>query len=1589
MNNLHRFGAAFLAAALMYGSAALPILANDTGAAQQTTETASETQTEASDEKTTYGMIYPGEGWQSPMSDEENLAMAEALDLDNKVYGEPYDSAGLLTYRSENGEVTIMSCSEAAQGDIVIPAYINGEPVTAIHDYAFLFCASVTAVTIPETVTRLGDYSFYCCTALETVTVSGSLEHTGNRSFYRCSNLKTVTFQGAVKAVGIYSFAYCTALSQVEFQSTVAALGSYSFYFCSALTQIALPSVTVIGNYAFSGSGLVALPVDSCGETLSINSHAFSQCAGLTSVTLPSSVGTLGDGVFSDCVNLRSADLHSVTASKMPARLFSGCTSLVSVDLPASWTAISDEAFYNCAALQYTMTTGLTSIGSWAFCGCVSLGQDLVIPSGVTEIGTGAFRYCNPCSVTIPVGVTEILDYTFDACPNLTSLTLPEGLLSVGTYAFGGNALKSLSLPSTLETLGDCAFGDSAPSEEGAEDGIACTGTVSKIELPAGLTSIGIGALDCCTQINMDELTLPEGLTYIGSLFGGYKKLVLPASLVEIGSDAFADNAALEEVVILCPSSAFSGAGAGAAYFGGCSNLKTATVPKDWTGIPAGLFRASGLRSFKIPDGIKTIGQNAFADCTELRQVYLPSALTTIQKGAFKNCTSLEEISLPESLTTIMGEAFYNTASLTQIDIPSGVRIRDYAFANSGLKTLTLPQNAEVDTYVFQNCTSLEDVIINSNLENSDGFSVSGIFSGCFNIATVTFGEGVTEIPYGCFSGCKNLESVHLPNSIKIIGYSAFANCTLLSEVNFPVGLEEIRESAFQNTALTDVHLPSTLTRLDPLSFADIPTLTSVWLSDGTANDAFRVLCYNPMREDWEDVSGMEGLRYYQMGQGASESEDSAFSGCSALSEIHIPSGWTYIPAKFLKNCNGKFELELGDKITAIGSNAFDGAAGLSKIVLPDGLLSIGDYAFNGCAGLTELVLPENLQIIGSYAIYGCTGLTELVLPDSFPEDGLAAYALAGCPNLREVSLPANWTVIPDGLFQGNMSIETYEIPEGVVRVGEYAFADSALKEVSLPGTLLEIGEGAFQNCKLTSVALPDGIKALGKSAFRGSALKTIVVPGTVDTIESLAFCGCSDLESVIIEHGVTTINGLAFAYCEKLKEASIPDSTIYLARTIFYGCGIAGVKILCSEGSMAEELTQSLLYLYSDYTPALENAQFTFYEQNFLFSETNTSEEVYIEGGISYIYLPFAYADYQYSVEYNSMNFWIINQERRNFRMTHKANADQLYIEKNGISNYYAILTDWNETLTSLVVPSDVGGIPVKRMSLSKDYSSLRSLTLGVNMETVDGSLYHCTELEALVFPEGAVTIETGTFQNLTKLTSIEFPSTLQEIGENAFRDCTNLSNITFSEGLTSIAEGAFLGTALTDVYLPSTLESLHANSFEADVVFHFTGNAGKLQYTYYTIGDDGIEVPHTVYALPDLLESQSAQIAQFTGNGLDNQDTYFISTETAGLSESAENESQIGDVTTSADTSSALDNLDDIENEIVYEESEDDIAPETAEETPEETHIYELVLKAVDAVQENPLVFALAICAVVALMAVGGLQRWHREKKEEEKYR
>ena len=254
-------------------------------------------------------------------------------------------------------------------------------------------------------------------------------------------------------------------------------LGVYAFVDCSGLTSLTIPSsVTSIGYGAFEGcSGLTSLTIPS-GVT-SIGFYVFSGCSGLTSLTIPSGVTSIGD------------------------RAFYGCSGLTSITIPSSVTSIGSETFRGCSGLtSLTIPSGVTSIGDYAFEGCSGL-TSLTIPSGVTSIGDYAFEGCSGLtSLTIPSGVTSIGDYAFEGCSGLTSLTIPSGVTSIGDRAFRGcSGLTSLTIPSSVTEIGDEAF-------------YGCSGLTS-LTIPSGVTSIGEGAFADCsglTSIYVYTKKLPE-----------------------------------------------------------------------------------------------------------------------------------------------------------------------------------------------------------------------------------------------------------------------------------------------------------------------------------------------------------------------------------------------------------------------------------------------------------------------------------------------------------------------------------------------------------------------------------------------------------------------------------------------------------------------------------------------------------------------------------------------------------------------------------------------------------------------------------------------------------------------------------------------------------------------------------------------------------------------------------------------------------------------------------------------------------------------------------------------------------------------
>ena len=205
---------------------------------------------------------------------------------------------------------------------------------------------------------------------------------------------------------------------------------------CRGLTSISIPSsVTSLGNECFKG------------------------CRGLTSVTIPSSVTSLGEYCFYDCSGLTSITIPSSVTSLRDA-CFDGCSGLTSITIPSSVTSLGNSCFSHCSGLtSITIPSSVTTLGYDCFYGCRGL-TSITIPSSVTSLGNSCFSHCSGLtSITIPSSVTSLGDYCFNRCSGLTSITIPSSVTSLGNNCFQDcSRLTSITIPSSVASLGENCF---------------------------------------------------------------------------------------------------------------------------------------------------------------------------------------------------------------------------------------------------------------------------------------------------------------------------------------------------------------------------------------------------------------------------------------------------------------------------------------------------------------------------------------------------------------------------------------------------------------------------------------------------------------------------------------------------------------------------------------------------------------------------------------------------------------------------------------------------------------------------------------------------------------------------------------------------------------------------------------------------------------------------------------------------------------------------------------------------------------------------------------------------------------------------
>ena len=415
---------------------------------------------------------------------------------------------------------------------------------------------------------------------------------------------------------------------------TVSHIWAFAFDGCSGLTSVTIPnSVTSIGNMAFQGcSGLKSITIPNC--VTYVGYRAFYKCSGLASVTIPNSVTSIGTSAFSDCSGLTSVTIgNSVTSIGDGA--FGGCSGLTTITVDA------DNPIYdsrnNCNAIIETATkillygcnntvipSSVTSIGENAFYECSGL-TSVTIPNSVTSIGERAFYQCKGLtSVTIPNSVTSIEYQTFYGCSGLTSITIGNSVTSIGVHAFEGcSGLTSVTIPNSVTSIGRYAFS-------------GCYGLTS-VTIPNSVTSIGDFAFEYCRRLE-DIIIVNNMFVYLPVTYSGHYSI--PENISQIIGGAFYE----------------------------CYGLTSITIPNSVTSIGNSAFSGcSGLTSITIPNSVTSIGSHAFSGCYGLTSVTIPNSVTSIEYRAFAWCSGLTSITIQNSVTSIGNEAFSCCSKLENV----------------------------------------------------------------------------------------------------------------------------------------------------------------------------------------------------------------------------------------------------------------------------------------------------------------------------------------------------------------------------------------------------------------------------------------------------------------------------------------------------------------------------------------------------------------------------------------------------------------------------------------------------------------------------------------------------------------------------------------------------------------------------------------------------------------------------------------------------------------------------------------------------------------------------------------------------------
>ena len=1107
------------------------------------------------------------------------------------------DEACLLTNELNDGTLEISKYA-GNSATYEIPGEIDGKKVVRIGNSAFIDCTELTSVTIPDGVTDIRWRAFYNCVSLKSVTIPKSVTYIDNYAFgyyYDSDSFETKKIDGFKINYVKNTYGHMYALKN-GFTDEACLL-------TNELGDGTLEITKYVGN-----SATCVIPSEIDGKKVTgIGYNAFNGRTELTSITIPDGVTIIGNSAFSDCTSLETVTIPNSVTHIYP-RAFYNCTSLKEVAIPASVTVIRDEAFgyyydidssetkkadgfkinyvNNTQGHWYAIKNGFTDgacfvvnelgDGTVEITGYAGNSATCVIPDEidgkkVTKIGENAFRdRTELTSVTIPDGVTYIVDCAFFGCTLLETVTIPNSVTDICWRAFYDCvSLKEVTIPASVTNIQDYAFGyyyDSDSSETKKVDGFK----INYVKNTYGhyyATENGFTDEACLLTNELNDGTLE-----ISKYAGNSATYEIPGEIdgkkvVRIGNSAFID----------------------------CTELTSVT----------------------IPDGVTSIDEAAFLCCTSLTSVTIPDSVTSIKSKAFFNCTSLKSVTIPASVTNInIGDyalgyyEIYNTDSCEwemykvdgfKINYVKNTYGHMYAFKNGFTDEACLLTNElddgtlEITKYAGNSATCVIPGEIDGKKVTEIGDST---FKGCTELTSITIPDGVTGIGNNAFSGCTSLETVTIPASVTYVRDSAFYGCTSLKSVTIPESVTYIGGYAFAECySLKYADIPANVSGIGLSPFCNCRSLENINIDE--ANKWYTTVdgvLYDKDKTELINYPAGKKDSSYVIPEGIRTIREKAFYGCLNLCELAIPDSVTEIESGAFE-CSSLISDEYGtikyvdgwvvgsghtanvvlkDGTRGIAFEAFSCDEIIEKVTMPDTVKYINAYAFENCTNLSEVLLSSSLENIESGVFFNCMKLADIVIPDSvisITSDAFLNTALLDKQN-TPVKYVGKWViaaedrdkiVIKDGTkgiannaFSGCTSLTDITIPDSVTKIGDYAFSNcNSLTEIKIPNKVKSIGGRVFWFCEsLKNVTIPDSVTMIGDMAFVGcTSLTDITIPGSVTMIGDMAFSGCKSLTDITIPDSVTMIGDAAFGSCKSLTDITIPGSVTMIGDHVFAGC--------------------------------------------------------------------------------------------------------------------------------------------------------------------------------------------------------------------------------------------------------------------------------------------------------------------------------------------------------------------------------------------------------------------------------------------------